>query len=202
MVSGLWEPPLGALFAAVEGFASKLPAYSQQVTERLIDNTVDSDSNLDCTGVRDGKVMRDKNGQCLCPLACSDGSDLHRYRALDAGDERSAEDSRALNFAKARRVAQELGNYSAEFREHYVRSAANLFLRSVGDVVALLNIYFTDDPVWDGSCKTLKPSFRLPFESPHDEPRERRERASWRTGSPACSCVLFLYPICSGCIQR
>ena len=79
MVSGLWEPPLGALFAAVEGFASKLPAYSQQVTERLTDNTVDSDSNLDCTGVRDGKVMRDKNGQCLCPLACSDGSNLHRY---------------------------------------------------------------------------------------------------------------------------
>ena len=41
VVSSLWEHPLGALFAAFERFAEKLPAYSQQVAERLVDNKRD-----------------------------------------------------------------------------------------------------------------------------------------------------------------
>jgi hypothetical protein len=195
-VSGLMEQPLGGLFSAFEQFVGKLPNYAAQVQERLKDNDKDSAfghknaENMDWRGVHKaghlkGKTKRDRKGRCLCPLACSDGSGLQRYMrfAGEDQDEGVVENQRTLNFAKAQRVAADVGNATARYQANFAISVANFFIRAVSDVVALWSIYHADAAHWDGQCTSLKPRFRLPYElSNKDDDKRDRQRVVHRSG--------------------
>jgi hypothetical protein len=84
-------------------------------------------------------------------------------------------DNRLLNFPYAlkkhrrqtpEQIQKSPGNIVKDisFLSEFITSTANLFVRTVADVQAMFNVYFTNDADWDDDCLTLNPSFNLFYE--------------------------------------
>lgn len=164
-------PAMESLFAAYGQFSSLLPGYASQVLERL-----EPQQNGIFSGLALGGL----------PYASTDGRYLHRNLRKEEEDlliykgQLGLNDA-AFNFPKA--FAKSKHRREPSFWFNSGLSVANLFVRAVGDVQALLNLHFAGHTDWDGQCQTLPARFNLMYEY-HDS-YVRNRATSWGLGRVA-----------------
>mmetsp|Transcript_124629 Transcript_124629/g.248722 ORF Transcript_124629/g.248722 Transcript_124629/m.248722 type:complete len:1502 (-) Transcript_124629:42-4547(-) len=175
------QDALSPMFVAYDLYAQKLESYASQVLDLLLDNDDDEVPQKErlISGARHlarypkaklhaimpGLKERESQGNAWCAgsgtQSKEDDGNSSLVRDLLVGP--------VLNIPKAVRFNQRIMSDEGAFQDvnyfaDLATSLGNLFLRAVGDMQALFNLYFADDPHWDGDCYSLKPRFQMMFE--------------------------------------
>eukprot|EP00929_Paragymnodinium_shiwhaense_P024575 TRINITY_DN15077_c0_g2_i4.p1 TRINITY_DN15077_c0_g2~~TRINITY_DN15077_c0_g2_i4.p1 ORF type:complete len:2630 (-),score=566.84 TRINITY_DN15077_c0_g2_i4:242-8131(-) len=177
------------VYTAAGGFLSKLPKYAEQLLDRLIDdpstdeNTGDkfSQKPQDCAVIPRGAV--DEDGGCELKTAKGvDAARVYRDPSEDVvyhkdadtrdSDLEDPKDDHVMNIAKALRVSDKVGEPT--FWLTTTQSLGNLIVRAISDVQSIFNVYFAEDPFWEGQCSTLQIVSDLPYENGDQGEQGRR----------------------------
>eukprot|EP00929_Paragymnodinium_shiwhaense_P074528 TRINITY_DN38153_c0_g1_i1.p1 TRINITY_DN38153_c0_g1~~TRINITY_DN38153_c0_g1_i1.p1 ORF type:complete len:2775 (+),score=618.33 TRINITY_DN38153_c0_g1_i1:953-8326(+) len=183
------------IFTAAGGFLSKLPKYAEQLIDRLIDDpTTDNPQGTgklalkkkDCSVSNDAKTVDEG-----CELTTATGADSARvYRdpsedviyskdgKATNSDFEEVKDDHVMNIAKSMRVSIHISE--PIFWLQTTQSLGNLVLRAIGDVQMLFNVYFAEDPFWNGHCDTLQMVSDLPYESENGFEQGSNPRSTYK----------------------